>query len=201
MHICFATAFKGEGRNDWQYHDRLLRASTRTIEKSKSRYDLGLLEKDYAALTLHRPSNADDPATLLSIVNAPEKIAADIHIVFAAHPRTIKNLEYFDLYDRLSGNAGIERLEPLPYIDFMNVVIGAKLAITDSGGLQEETTYLGIPCLTMRENTERPITVSQGTNKLVGTDDLLPCVQRILAGDWPQGSPPPLWTVKRRRML
>jgi len=70
------------------------------------------------------------------------------------------------------------------------------MVITDSGGLQEETTYLGIPCLTMRENTERPITVSQGTNKLVGTDELLPCVQQILAGDWPQGSRPPLWDGK-----
>ena len=78
----------------------------------------------------------------------------------------------------------------------MNIVIGAALVITDSGGLQEETTYLGIPCLTMRENTERPITVSLGTNKLVGTGDLLPCVQQILAGDWQKGSRPPLWDGK-----
>jgi UDP-N-acetylglucosamine 2-epimerase (non-hydrolysing) len=163
------------------------------IEKSNSRQKLGLIGKDYAALTLHRPSNVDNPETLLSIVNVLQKIAADIHIVFAAHPRTIKNLKEFELFDRLSGATGIELLEPLPYIDFMNIVIGSALVITDSGGLQEETTYLGIPCLTMRENTERPITVSQGTNKLVGTSELLPCVQQILAGDWPQGSPPPLW--------
>ena len=166
------------------------------IEKSNSRESHGLGNDQYAVLTLHRPSNVDDPKKLLSIVNALEEIAADIRLVFVSHPRTIKNLKNFDLYDRLSGIAGVERLEPLPYIDFMNIVIGAALVITDSGGLQEETTYLGIPCLTMRENTERPITVLQGTNKLVGTGDLLSCVQQILAGDWPQGSRPPLWDGK-----
>ena len=166
------------------------------IEKSSSRQDLGLLDADYALLTLHRPSNVDDAEKLRSIVDVLEEIAADIHLVFVSHPRTIKNLENFDLFDRLSNIAGIELLQPLPYIDFMNIVIGATMVITDSGGLQEETTYLGIPCLTMRENTERPITVSLGTNKLVGTGDLLPCVQKILAGDWPQGSRPPLWDGK-----
>ena len=166
------------------------------IENSKSRQTLGLGDDQYAVLTMHRPSNVDDPEKLLSIVNTLEKIAADIRLVFVSHPRTIKNLKYFDLYDRLSGITGVELLEPLPYIDFMNIVIGAALVITDSGGLQEETTYLGIPCLTMRENTERPITVSLGTNKLVGTDELLACVQQILAGDWPKGSRPPLWDGK-----
>jgi UDP-N-acetylglucosamine 2-epimerase (non-hydrolysing) len=166
------------------------------IENSTSRETHGLGNDQYAVLTLHRPSNVDDPEKLLSIVNALEEIAADIRLVFVSHPRTIKNLKNFDLFDRLSGIAGIDLLRPLPYIDFMNIVIGAALVITDSGGLQEETTYLGIPCLTMRENTERPITVLQGTNKLVGTGELLPCVQRILAGDWPQGSRPPLWDGK-----
>ncbi len=166
------------------------------IENSKSRDTLELGDDQYAVLTLHRPSNVDDPEKLLSIVNTLEKISADIRLVFVSHPRTIKNLKNFDLYDRLSSITGVELLEPLPYIDFMNIVIGAALVITDSGGLQEETTYLGIPCLTMRENTERPITVSLGTNKLVGTGDLLPCVRQILAGDWPEGSRPPLWDGK-----
>ena len=163
------------------------------IENSTARETHGLGNDQYAVLTLHRPSNVDDPEKLLSIVNALEEIAAHIRLVFVSHPRTIKNLKNFDLYDRLSSIAGIDLLRPLPYIDFMNIVIGAALVISDSGGLQEETTYLGIPCLTMRENTERPITVLQGTNKLVGTGELLPCVQQILAGDWPQGSRPPLW--------
>jgi len=113
--------------------------------------------------------------------------------VFSSHPRTLKNLKQFGLLDRISGAAGIDLLEPLPYIDFMNLVTGAKFVITDSGGLQEETTYLGIPCLTLRENTERPITVTQGTNKLIGPDELLPSVERIMAGEWPKGTCPPLW--------
>ena len=166
------------------------------IESSKSRETLGLGDDQYAVLTLHRPSNVDEREKLLSIVNTLEQIAADIRLVFVSHPRTIKNLKKFDLFDRLSGITGVDLLEPLPYIDFMNIVIGAALVITDSGGLQEETTYLGIPCLTMRENTERPITVSLGTNKLVGTDELPACVQQILAGDWPKGSRPPLWDGK-----
>jgi UDP-N-acetylglucosamine 2-epimerase (non-hydrolysing) len=163
------------------------------IEESYASDQLELQDKNYAALTLHRPSNVDEPVKLASIVDALEEIAADLHLVFAAHPRTIKNLKEFGLYDRLRGISGIELLEPLPYIDFMNVMIGAKLVITDSGGLQEETTYLGIPCLTMRENTERPITISQGTNKLVGIKDLTAAVKQILAGDWPKGTCPPLW--------
>ena len=166
------------------------------IEKSNSRETHGLGNDQYAVLTLHRPSNVDESEKLLSIVNTLEKISADIRLVFVSHPRTIKNLKNFDLFDRLSSITGIELLEPLPYIDFMNIVNGAALVITDSGGLQEETTYLSIPCLTMRENTERPITVSLGTNKLVGSGELLPCVQQILAGDWPKGSRPPLWDGK-----
>jgi UDP-N-acetylglucosamine 2-epimerase (non-hydrolysing) len=166
------------------------------IEQSNSRRELGLSDSGYAVMTLHRPSNVDDPQTLEHIVDTLDNIASEIHIVFAAHPRTVKNLKTFDLYDRLTSIAGIQLLEPLPYIDFMNVVIGAKMVITDSGGLQEETTYLSIPCLTMRENTERPITVTQGTNRLVGIGELLPSVNQILAGDWPKGSCPPLWDGK-----
>ena len=128
-----------------------------------------------------------------SIVDSLEEIAADIRLIFVSHPRTMKNLQRFGLLDRLQEINGIDLLDPMPYIDFMNIVTGAALAITDSGGLQEETTYLGIPCLTMRENTERPITVTQGTNKLVSHHELLPCVRKILAGEWPKGSCPPLW--------
>lgn len=163
------------------------------IESSDSREQLGLNGAAYALLTLHRPSNVDSAETLTAIVDALEQIAGDLRLVFVSHPRTMKNLKRFGLSERLTGLANVDLLEPLPYIDFMNVMTGAKLAITDSGGLQEETTYLGIPCLTMRENTERPVTVTQGTNELVRADDLADRVTRILQGDWKKGSVPDLW--------
>jgi UDP-N-acetylglucosamine 2-epimerase (non-hydrolysing) len=116
--------------------------------------------------------------------------------VFVAHPRTIRSLERFGLREELKGAQGVTLLEPLPYIRFMNIVTGATLVITDSGGLQEETTYLGIPCLTLRENTERPVTVTQGTNKLTRAAELAADVDRVLSGDWPAGQCPPLWDGK-----
>lgn len=163
------------------------------IESSTSRRDLGLAGADYALLTLHRPSNVDNPDTLLAIVNALKEIAAGLRLVFVSHPRTMKNLTAFNLSERLTQSPNVDLLSPLPYIDFMNVVTGARLVITDSGGLQEETTYLGIPCLTMRANTERPVTVTQGTNKLVGAAGLPAEVRNILSGNWNKGSCPPLW--------
>ena len=163
------------------------------IESSGARESLGLKSEKYGIVTLHRPSNVDDADTLRSIVDSLEEITADIRLIFVSHPRTMKNLQRFALLDRLREINGIDLLDPIPYIDFMNIVTGAALTITDSGGLQEETTYLGIPCLTMRENTERPITVTQGTNKLVSHHELLTCVRKILAGEWSKGSCPPLW--------
>jgi UDP-N-acetylglucosamine 2-epimerase (non-hydrolysing) len=163
------------------------------IERSPSRKNLGLLDGDYALLTLHRPSNVDHAETLTAIVEALEAISSDLRLVFVSHPRTMKNLKQYGLDRRLANRANVDLLAPLPYIDFMNVVTGTRLVITDSGGLQEETTYLGIPCLTMRENTERPVTVTSGTNRLVGAQDLAHQVSRILAGDWKKGVCPPLW--------
>ena len=163
------------------------------IESSTSRQDLGLLDREYALLTLHRPSNVDRPDSLRAIVTALKMIAADLRLVFVSHPRTMKNLAAFKLSGELTQTGNVDLLSPLSYIDFMNVVTGARLVITDSGGLQEETTYLGIPCLTMRENTERPVTVTQGTNKLVGASELPEQVRKILDGKWRKGSCPPLW--------
>jgi UDP-N-acetylglucosamine 2-epimerase (non-hydrolysing) len=115
--------------------------------------------------------------------------------VFAVHPRTRKKLEEFGLMQALTPHEGarVRVTEPLGYIQFMNLVRTAKAVITDSGGVQEETTYLGIPCLTLRENTERPITVSEGSNRLVCTADLYTQVQEVLAGQWPTGRRPALW--------
>ena len=163
------------------------------IEASGKRAELGLEATDYALVTLHRPSNVDGRDTLETIVDRLINASQKLPLVFSTHPRTIKNLENFGLLETLSSADGVTILEPMPYVEFMSLVTGAKLVITDSGGIQEETTYLGIPCLTLRENTERPITISEGTNKLVNVDTLLPNIDRILEGDWPGGRCPPMW--------
>jgi UDP-N-acetylglucosamine 2-epimerase (non-hydrolysing) len=167
-----------------------------TIEASTEKSELGLSDGDYALVTLHRPSNVDSIDTLRPIIDGLIQTSDKLPVVFVAHPRTIKSLNEFGLKDMFASAPGITLLEPLPYVRFMNVVTGAKVVITDSGGLQEETTYLGIPCLTLRENTERPITVTQGTNKLINANSLTENLNAVLDGDWPTGSCPPLWDGK-----
>ena len=164
-----------------------------TIEAANTRDELGLTAGNYALVTLHRPSNVDAAETLEPIVEALASASHELPVVFVAHPRTIKGLERFGLKERLAAEANVKLLEPLPYVQFMNVVTGAKVVITDSGGLQEETTYLGIPCLTLRENTERPVTVTMGTNKLINAQSLADNLALIRAGNWPAGQRPPLW--------
>ncbi len=167
------------------------------IEASDTRRDLGLDGTEYAVVTLHRPSNVDEVEPLTVLVGELEGIAAKIPLVMVGHPRTINKLKEFSLLDRLEGNDRITVLEPLPYISFMNVITGAKIVITDSGGLQEETTYLGISCLTLRPNTERPITITEGTNLLVTPDDVQSHVERVLNGEQQKpASPPDRWDGK-----
>lgn len=163
------------------------------IEASTAQETLGLDTENYALVTLHRPSNVDQPETLRPISEQLMSAAGQLRVVFVAHPRTIKNLKQFGLFEQIAATPNFRLLEPLPYIDFMNVVTGAKAVITDSGGLQEETTYLDIPCLTLRENTERPVTVTQGTNRLVNAASLAKHLAKALAGDWHRGTCPPLW--------
>ena len=170
------------------------------IEAADTRESLRLEGGQYALVTLHRPSNVDSAESLKPIVAALLRLSDDLPVVFAAHPRTLKGLVKFQLHDSLAGAENIHLLEPLPYVKFMNLVLGAKLVITDSGGLQEETTYLHIPCLTVRENTERPVTVTMGTNRLVGATTMEEHARAIMRGNWPSGSCPPLWdgqTAKR----
>ncbi|MDH3806801.1 MAG: UDP-N-acetylglucosamine 2-epimerase (non-hydrolyzing) [Gammaproteobacteria bacterium] len=157
---------------------------------------IGIDPGSYALVTLHRPSNVDSVDTLKPIVEELIRISKSVPVLFVAHPRTIKGLEKSGLKNSLESCADIHLLEPIPYIRFMSLVTAAKLVITDSGGLQEETTYLGIPCLTMRDNTERPITVSIGTNRLVNVATLADHLQKVLDGDWPTGECPPLWDGK-----
>jgi len=142
------------------------------LEKAKNlktRENFGLNDRDYAVLTLHRPSNVDDERVLTGLFDALVSIAERLPVIFPVHPRTKAGIERFGFAERLAGS-NIRLIEPLGYLDFMNLYAGAKMVLTDSGGLQEETTALGIPCLTLRENTERPVTIELGTNRLVGTN-------------------------------
>lgn len=163
------------------------------IDASGERRRLGLEDREYAVVTLHRPSNVDARAALTSLVSQLIRIAARLPLVFPVHPRTRKNLEAFGLWTDLAGARGVQLVEPLGYVDFMNLVCGARLAITDSGGIQEETTYLGIPCLTLRTTTERPITITEGSNRLVTVTNLERTVDEVLAGHWRHGRKPELW--------
>jgi UDP-N-acetylglucosamine 2-epimerase (non-hydrolysing) len=130
----------------------------------------GVSGRAFAVLTLHRPSNVDDPATLAGILRAVRAIAARIPVVFPIHPRTRAQAAGAGLRDLIENTPGLIVCEPLGYLEFLSLSSGARLVLTDSGGLQEESTVLGIPCVTMRDNTERPITLTEGTNVLVGTD-------------------------------
>jgi UDP-N-acetylglucosamine 2-epimerase (non-hydrolysing) len=125
-----------------------------------------------------------------------ELAARELPLLFAVHPRTRKKLEEFGLLAAALSSPGLTLTEPLGYVPFMNLVSGSRLAITDSGGVQEETTYLGIPCLTLRENTERPITVNEGTNRLARADTLLANVREALNGAWNTGRRPEKWDGK-----
>ncbi len=149
--------------------DSLLKQVERA-SNSKIRETLGVAGKDYAVLTLHRPSNVDDRDTLARILNSLEEISQRLPIIFPLHPRTRKTIAEFGMSSRIERTQGLTLIDPLGYLDFLRLYSGARLVLTDSGGIQEETTVLGIPCLTLRENTERPITVEVGTNTIVGSD-------------------------------
>lgn len=131
---------------------------------------LNLEPRRFCAMTLHRPSNVDEKETLSGILDALEIIGERLPIVFPVHPRTRDRLDQFGLSERVRRQASIVLTEPLGYLDFLRLYSNSRLVLTDSGGLQEETTVLGIPCLTLRENTERPITIAEGTNQLVGNN-------------------------------
>jgi UDP-N-acetylglucosamine 2-epimerase (non-hydrolysing) len=155
----------------------------------------GHAEKSYALVTLHRPSNVDDPAELARILGALNEISAKIEIIFPVHPRTRQMMRELTAVE-LKPN--LHLVDPTGYVEFLGLQRRAAFVITDSGGIQEETTFLGIPCLTVRENTERPVTVSLGSNVLVGRDmqRLKTEAEKILSGKAKTGSIPPLWDGK-----
>jgi len=164
-----------------------------SIESAGTQERMGLSPQRYAVVTLHRPANVDSEEKLAELVHVLGQIAQVIDVVFAIHPRTRKKLEEFYLLPALASHSRLRATEPLSYVEFMNLVMRCRIAITDSGGIQEETTYLGIPCATLRDNTERPITVTQGTNRLVKPTELLGAVHEALAATWPKGKRPKLW--------
>lgn len=147
----------------------------------------------YGIITLHRPANVDDRRVLASAVDGIREAASKLTMVFPVHPRTRERLVQFGLLDLLSECRGVHLLPPLSYIDFMSLVFGARVIVTDSGGVQEETTYLGIPCVTLRPNTERPITVMQGTNRLAPVAALREAIDAAIANPPSRGGPPDLW--------
>ena len=173
--------------------DTLLRNAARA-EQSDILDTLELQPKNYAVVTLHRPSNVDEPEVLSAILTALETISRDMPVVFPAHPRTKRNLANMGLMERIGALDNLRLVEPLGYLDFIKATAHAVVVLTDSGGIQEETTILGVPCLTLRENTERPITVSQGTNRLTGSKtDAIVAAYRNVRAHPPTGCVPDLW--------
>jgi UDP-N-acetylglucosamine 2-epimerase (non-hydrolysing) len=172
----------------------LPRAKTLDVPKG-----LGLTHGRYAVLTLHRPSNVDEPETFSRIARALLAVQAEIPIVFPVHPRTRARMKEFgEVGQRLAATPQVKMIDPLGYLEFMSLMTRAKFVLTDSGGLQEESTALGIPCITLRETTERPITVDQGTNVVVGTDEarIREEAMRIIQGAGKGGRIPELWDGK-----
>ncbi len=153
----------------------------------------GLAEGQFGVVTLHRPSNVDNPERLAALVSVLERISRRIALVLPLHPRTRRRLEESGLLGRLETITSLRLTSPLGYVEFMSAVTAARFALTDSGGVQEETTYLGVPCLTLRDNTERPITVTQGSNRLVKLESLDADVEQMLAGPRRIGRRPELW--------
>ena len=159
----------------------------------------GITAKEYSLVTMHRPSNVDESGSLTAFVELFERMASFTpRIIFPVHPRTRKRLEEFDLSDRVSRNGGLLLIDPVGYLDFLALQARAALVLTDSGGIQEETTALGVPCITLRENTERPITVEEGTNELLGLDwdRIIEFSKRAYEGKWKKASIPKYWDGK-----
>ncbi len=163
------------------------------IESDQTANNLGLKADEFGVVTMHRPSNVDNPGVLGEIIRQIVNVSDNCQLVFPIHPRTRQKLIDFQLIGMLEDADRVMLVEPQGYIQFMNLVTRCRLVITDSGGIQEETTYLGIPCLTLRENTERPITITQGTNQLICPSDLQCSVEQLLAGESKQGQCPDLW--------
>lgn len=193
-----------EGHDNDQIHlvgnimiDTLLKNQQKILQ-SDILQQLKIERQAYTLLTLHRPSNVDNVKSLKNIIEALEEIQNRIKIVFPIHPRTKKKIEEYGLMNRIQQSENIILTDPLGYFDFGKLVYDAKFVMTDSGGIQEETTVYQIPCITIRDNTERPVTILEGTNELAGSDKkkIVDFANKILEGNWKKGSIPELWDGK-----
>ncbi len=192
---------KKEGHSDDKIHlvgNVMIDTLLTQVERAKTAGTVeshNLTKGQYGVITLHRPSNVDDPKVLGDLIDVLIEIAAEIEFAFPIHPRTKSRLEEFGLDKRLNDCEGIHCMGPIGYLDFLNLTSQAKVIVTDSGGLQEESTALGVPCLTMRSNTERPITVDEGTSTLIGNSatDLNRFLRQVIEGTYKQGKCPDLW--------
>ena len=166
------------------------------IKESGVLAELELTEKEFILVTFHRPANVDHPDYLIELIDFLNELSASKKVVFPIHPRTRNNLKTNNLLDRIGEN--ILLLDPVGYIDFLRLTMTARLVVTDSGGIQEETTWLGVPCVTVRDNTERPVTVTIGTNTLAGTNlkKVRTAVKEVLDGNLKNGKIPDLWDGK-----
>jgi UDP-N-acetylglucosamine 2-epimerase (non-hydrolysing) len=171
-----------------------------TLLKNRSRFrqpeiwqEIGLIEKDYIVLTLHRPANVDDVKKFMELLEEIVNNSNGVPVVFPVHPRTTKMLENLGVY-----YPNLHFIEPQGYLEFNFLVERARAVVTDSGGITEETTVMGVPCMTLRDTTERPETITEGTNELIGTDPkaIKPAMEKLFSGNWKKGKIPNLWDGK-----
>lgn len=181
--------FVGNVMIDSLAHHRERAASSGVMET------LGVTTRNYILVTLHRPSNVDEPETFRGILGALARLSREMPVLFPVHPRTRNRIGEFGLAGFVEDHPGLKLVEPQGYLDFLKLTDNAKLVVTDSGGIQEETTYLGVPCLTVRLNTERPVTVTEGTNELVGIDPerIVAAGLRVMRDGGKAGRVPELW--------
>jgi UDP-N-acetylglucosamine 2-epimerase (non-hydrolysing) len=174
--------------------DTLLQNQSRFAE-SRILEQFGLVPQRFAVLTLHRPSNVDDADIFGGLLDALEVVQSEQPVIFPVHPRTRSRLETFGFGERIEGMKQLHLVDPVGYLDFQRLVSTARVVLTDSGGIQEETTVLGVPCLTLRENTERPATISSGSNRLVGMrpDNIIAVYNDVMASPARVSRVPPLW--------
>lgn len=205
--ICFVTEpsglehLKQEGKKEQQVFfvgntmiDTLV-AFKSGIDASRILEDTGLQKDKFVLMTMHRPSNVDDESGLRKLLTVIKYLTATSQVIFPVHPRTVARMKEFGLYAEFSGNDSLHLSEPLDYFSFQKLVASCELIITDSGGIQEESTFVLKPCITLRENTERPVTVTEGTNELIEFDlnSIRSAVETIRSGKWKKGNVPALW--------